>query len=712
MPTTKAEVDSDVGRIRAYFEYKLGHFERAAEELENILRRDPGLAGVWFDLGVVHAAAAHRERACRAFVRAGHGDSFYNAGVLAQAGGRPKRAKVFFRRAVQTYPLWAIHRRVSAWLASLGLPPSNLRTAKAWPASYLSTPELQTSLAQAFVGAGALQEAADAYRRALAARPSAGLHCDLGNVLRRMTQNDDARRHLGIALKMQPGMYRALTELASVADAEKKYAEAVELYEKVVAQAPDNAFAHSRLILFNAMEGKLGAADESHANMVRALRNSDIAGYHWEQLAPIAYRAIIRPLPAPLYDAVTRAIAKQLDERVGPKPATAAAQRRNTSSSAQLRIGYVSSHFRDHPIGHVVADLFKCHDRDRFEVHAFMFATADTSNYVRSVREGVDHYHVMEGKAADIAAQIRDAELDILVYLDGYMHHVLLRTLAHRPAPIQVFWLGHAGSLDLPSIDYLIADSHVVPTDEENRYRPKVVRLPDTYHCAPRPEIAATPTRKQSGLPENGFVFCAFNNLEKINLEIFQSWMRILAAVESSVLWLSVPNGGGAAHNLRAAAKAQRVAEDRLIFAERLPDKAEHLARHKIAGLFLDTSTLNASTTALDALWAGLPLLTIKGDRFSNRIAASFLKAVGLDDMVCASLSAYETRAIQLAKDTDALQTIRARLSANRDTYPLFRPEKFCAHLEAAFVAMAERHRTGKRPQAFAVAQDAAIPPS
>jgi predicted O-linked N-acetylglucosamine transferase (SPINDLY family) len=277
--------------------------------------------------------------------------------------------------------------------------------------------------------------------------------------------------------------------------------------------------------------------------------------------------------------------------------------------------------------------------------------------------------------------------------------------MALRPAPVQVFWLGHAGGLAVDACDYLIADRVTVPPGEEGRYRQRIVRLPDIYHVAsPHPIAPNVPTRAQCGLPERGFVFCAFNNPEKIDETAVAAWMAILGDVPGSVLWLSDPGNFASRHaNLRAAAAGHGIDPARLVFAGWTPDKDTHLARHAHAGLLLDSFTLNASTTALDALWAGCPVLTLRGNDFASRIAETMLRAVGLDEMVCAGMAEYRARAVALARDPGALTAVRAKLAANRATEPLFDVNRFARHLGAAFVRMWERHRAGEAARGFEV---------
>jgi protein O-GlcNAc transferase len=253
-------------------------------------------------------------------------------------------------------------------------------------------------------------------------------------------------------------------------------------------------------------------------------------------------------------------------------------------------------------------------------------------------------------------------------------------------------------------MDYILADATIIPEDQRKFFSEKVVWLPDSYLHTDnqRPISEPTPTRRECGLPETAFVFCGFNNTYKIAPAIFHVWMRLLQATDGSVLWLTEGNPTAMA-NLRLTAETCDVAPERLIFAPKVPAMADHLARHRQADLFLDTLPYNAHTTASDALWAGLPVLTCLGPTFAGRVAASLLKAVGLPELITTSLEDYEALALKLAKDPPLLASLKDRLAHNRDTYPLFNTERFTRHIEAAYTTMWERHQRGESPQAFAV---------
>ena len=320
-------------------------------------------------------------------------------------------------------------------------------------------------------------------------------------------------------------------------------------------------------------------------------------------------------------------------------------------------------------------------------------------------RSRADHFHDVRGLGDyEVAKLLNELEIDIAVDLKGYTQNSRFGIFAHRPAPIQVSYLGFPGTTGADFIDYVIADEIVLPFDQQPFWSEKIVHLPGCYQVNDRKRQIAerTPTRKECGLPEQGFVFCSFNNNYKITPPFFDIWMRLLDKVEGSVLWLLRDNAA-AEQNLRREAAARGIDPVRLVFADRLP-LAEHLARHRLADLFLDTLPVNAHTTASDALWAGLPVLTSIGKGFAARVAASLLDAVGLPELATKSLEEYETLALKLAREPALLSAYRERLEKNRLTAPLFDTDRFRQHIEQAYLTMLDIHDRGEKPRSFSVA--------
>ncbi|HOW75872.1 MAG TPA: tetratricopeptide repeat protein [Candidatus Competibacteraceae bacterium] len=415
----------------------------------------------------------------------------------------------------------------------------------------------------------------------------------------------------------------------------------------------------------------------------------------------LPFRALFLPLSPVLRLAIARREAEwiagtvaELTATGGRGSATPVAQ-----EPARLKIGYVSADFREHPTAHLMRSLFRCHDRRRFEIYVYSLHSDDGSAYYRQIRDDSDQF--VDLSSMDNAAAVRRIQTDevsILVDLMAYTNFARPEIFARRPAPIQVNWLGFPGSSGAGYMDYLLADPVVLPADQAAFCTEQPAWLPECYQVNDRwQNIAETSVRRADhGLPDQGFVFCSFNQMQKLEPVLFAVWMRILGQTPGSVLWLHTHSEEAPEH-LRAEAARHGIADERLMFAERLP-KAQHLERHRLADLFLDTRIYNAHTTASDALWAGVPVLTCIGEAFPARVAASLLRAIGLPELITHSLEEYESLAVRLATRPAELAGLRAKLADHRLRMPLFDTERFARHLERAYELMWERHVQGLPP--------------
>jgi predicted O-linked N-acetylglucosamine transferase (SPINDLY family) len=360
----------------------------------------------------------------------------------------------------------------------------------------------------------------------------------------------------------------------------------------------------------------------------------------------------------------------------------------------RIRVGYFSADFRNHATMYLMAGLFERHDRSRFELSAWCFGPP-AQDEMRGRLQRCCERLIEVGDQSDrqVAERARELQLDIAVDLKGFTQDSRPGIFACRAAPLQLSYLGYPGTMGAPYMDYLIADATLIPPASQIHYSEKILYLPDSYQVndAQRPIAQRLFTREELGLPRSGFIFCCFNNNYKITPQTFAGWMRILQRVPGSVLWLLEDNAR-AAHNLREQARGSAVGAERLIFAKRMP-LSEHLARHRAADLFLDTLPCNAHTTASDALWAGLPLLTCAGEAFAGRVAASLLNAIRLPELITLTQSHYEELAVALASDAARLAALRERLAHNRLTTPLFDTALYATRLERAYSHIYERQQ-------------------
>ena len=379
--------------------------------------------------------------------------------------------------------------------------------------------------------------------------------------------------------------------------------------------------------------------------------------------------------------------------------AVAADTPRRAISDGRLRIGYLSADLYEHATGVLAAGLFERHDRSAFEIFGYSTGPDDGSSLRARLVAGFDHFLDARAFTAErLAERIRDDRIDILVDLKGYTDDAPTAVVALRPAPIQVNYLGYPGTMGADFVDYLIGDAIATPLEHAADYFETLVLLPDSYQINDdRRAIGAAPSRSALGLPDDAVVFCCFNNGYKIGPGVFDAWMQILGAVPGAVLWLLARNSDAPLiANLRAEAERRGVAPERLVFAASRPN-AEYLALYRRADLFLDTWPYNAHTTASDALWAGCPLLTVLGETFAGRVAASLLNAAGLPELIVTSVAAYVSEAIALATEGKRLERLRERLMRDAGASPLFDTSATTRAIESAYMQMAQQYRAGIR---------------
>jgi predicted O-linked N-acetylglucosamine transferase (SPINDLY family) len=348
----------------------------------------------------------------------------------------------------------------------------------------------------------------------------------------------------------------------------------------------------------------------------------------------------------------------------------------------------------------LMALVFETHDRSRFEVTAFSFGPAVNDAMQLRLKKAFEHFvDVSEKSDIEIAMLAKNREIDIAIDLMGFTHNCRTGIFAQRLAPVQVNYLGHPGTMGTSFMDYLIADRILIPEENKSYYTEKIVYMPDSYQAndSSRKISDKKFARREMGLPEDGFVFCCFNNSYKITPDLFDIWMRLLHKVPRSVLWLFEANSS-CVKNLRKEALSRGIAEEQVIFAN-LMELNDHIARQQLADLFLDTFYYNAHATASHALWAGLPVLTCLGKTFASRVGASLLHAVGLPEMITYSHGEYEALALQLATDPEKLSAIHKKLAENKMTYPLFNTELFTKHIENAYTKMWEISQAGSASQ-------------
>lgn len=563
-----------------------------------------------------------------------------------------------------------------------------------------------------------LDQALNSYDKAIALKPDyANAHNNRGVVLKEMNQFREALASFDQAILLNPNYVDAHNNRGTTLQELKQLDEALDSYNKAITLDPSFADAYYNR---GTHLQELKRLDEALLNYIKALSLKPNYDFLFGIILHTRMHLCMWEGIEPLFSSLTRAIEekKKVSQAFdliaftdSPEIHKVASEifvqaRYPTTRSAitfkpsainkKITIGYFSADFHEHATMHLMAELFEKHDRSRYEFIAFSFGPSSNDAWQVRARKAFDQFiECSEKSNTEIAKISRDLGVDIAVDLKGLTQHSRTGIFAARAAPIQVNFIGYPGTMGADYIDYLIADEVLIPEHARQHYTEKIAYLPSCYqpNCRSREVYSKVVTRPDFGLPENCIVFSSFNNNYKITPQIFGAWSRILKAVEDSVLWLLAMNPT-AEMNLRQTIEKAGINPSRLIFAQKIPVE-EHLSRIPLADLMLDTFPYGAHTTSSDALRMGLPIITLKGESFASRVAASLLTTVGLPDLITESLSSYEALAIDLAKNPEKLVKIRSRLAANVRSSPLFNPEVFAKNLESLYVTMFQRHLNG-----------------
>ncbi len=639
--------------------------------------------------------------------------ALHDAGRFAEAEARfaaiaaayPQDANVYFQWAATPLHQGKIDEGIRLLEQSLALEPRQ--------------PLAHYNKARALLRLNRVEDAAESARSAIALAPQfAEAYATLGLVLLRLRSLIEARKSLLTATSLQPRAIEPWCTLSGVLIESRDLEGALRAARQALAI---DANAVPALLNCAAALDELGRADEGIPYLERAValnprqdlllgglgfikrKACDWRGLQENVAATVEAieegRLVCQPFPLLSFDVgpdTQLRLARIFTSALGPKDPLKVipARRRN-----KIRIGYFSADFFRHATAYLMAELFERHDKSRFEIHAFSIQPSPEDDMRERLKRSFDSLtDIATLSDADAVRVAREAEIDIAVDLKGLTLGARPMLFAHRVAPIQVNYLGYPGTMGASFMDYIVADPVIIPPEARQFYDEKVVTLPDCYQVndSTRSPSAQRFTRAELGLPENGLVLCCFNQSYKLAPSSFDIWMRVVKANPSSVFWLFDP-GEKAKANLRREAEARGVAAERLVFA-RLVSLPEHLARHEHADLCLDTFSYNAHTTASDALWCGVPFVTLQGDTFASRVCSSLLHAVGLPELVTRSREQYEMLAMELAANVERRAALRAKLLQGCATAPLFDSARFASHLEAAFVMMHERALAGLAP--------------
>ena len=672
--------------------FQSGNFDGADLILRRVLQADSKNLSALHILGLIKASQSNYKEACDYLARAARihpndASLQYNLAKALSDSGNDKDAAAHHKKAVALAP-----KNPEAWL-NYGITSSNLgryQDALVWYGNALS---LNPNYAEAALNKGLVLKKLKRYEEGIAFTKQALLinpnlveaWSNLGGAFQELKRYDEAMAYYDKALSLKPDYHEAWSHKGEILNSIKRHSEAAKCYQKALEFNVKDSY-----LLGKAQhQMMLGCDWDDYEKNINEIFHAVDEGRMVAE--PFGFQGIasseeLLKKCAEIYSNDKYPMAANLSEHLKHK-------------HRKIRIGYLSGEFRYQATSILMTRVWELHDKSKFEIFAFDNGQSDYSDYRQRITRAFSNiFDISRLSDLDAAKLIQHNEIDILINLNGFFGSARQEIFSYKPAPIQVNYLGFPGTIGINYMDYIIADKVVIPEESKIHYVEKVVYLPNSYQANDDQRIISDRkfSRAELGIPEDIFVFTSFNNNYKITPHVFDSWVRILSNVPRSVLWLLADNPI-ARDNLIKQAVALGMASSRLVFAERL-QLSEHLARHDLADLFLDTWPYNAHTTCSDALWAGLPVLTLKGHTFPGRVSASLLGAIGLSELIVHTQEEYEALAIELAMNPRKLADIKLRLAGNRLTTPLFDTPLFTKNIEAAYIQMYERHQADLEP--------------
>lgn len=673
--------------------YDVGQTEEALVRYQEAVAAQPDSSEAHNNLGNALLKEGRFDEAIAAYQKAIEINPVYlgpynNMGAALEAQGKMEEAIAICQRALAIQPSnYEVYQRMGGILFAQGKTDESIACYKKALDIKPDSQAAHNNLGNVLLNQGRLQEAVRSYQKALDISPN--MHeasNNLGAALQELGEREEAMACYRRALAAKPDYGPALTNLGAALDVQGRVDEAIECYKKAIEVAPDDPDAHGSVLHLMLMACDWRSFTSRYERMITVFRAQQ------KPVKPFTFLSL-HTTPAEQLKCATLYVRDKYAMLIN-----LAATRQYDVNPNRIKIAYLSGDFQNHPVAYLTAELFELHDRSRFEVTAYSYGKNDGREMRQRIMKSVDHFIDLHPLTYEAAAQkIFDDGIHILVELNGFTNKARLQIPAMRPAPIQVSWLGYLGTSGSHFIDYILSDHFITPSGYEENFSEKIVRLPECFQPNDRQlAVPQSPTRRERGLPEQGFIFASFNKSYKFNAETFDIWMNLLRQTQGSLLWLFATNHWAEA-NLRREAEERGVASDRIFFMPFM-DQASYLANYRLADLILDTYPYNSGTTASNALWAGCPMVTCTGHNFVSRQAGSLLITVGMPELVTHSLTDYEALALALANDPIRLANIRQRLQDNLQTSPLFNTPRFTRHLESAFEAMWQRFRSGQQP--------------
>ena len=712
---------------------ELGQLDLSIEAYSKALAIKPNYTAAYYNMGNALKEQGRLEEAIEAYnkalaIKPDHSDASYNMAYTFQEQGKLEEAIATYKKVLAIKPDYVdaynnmgnalkeqgkLEEAIAAYNKALAIKPDYV--------------DAYNNMGVALKEKWKLGEAIEAYKKALAIKPDyADVYNNMGNALQEQGSLEEAIEAYNKALAIQPDHAEAYYNMGYTFQEQGKLEEAIATYNKAIALKPDHAEAYYNMGITIQCQGNLKEAIAAFNNALALQPDYETArGQKLYQLAHICdWDAIAEDstlIPSlgtnekfvppfvmlSLEDAPdshrirSEVYAKAIYlQRPLPLPALP------SKKPKRIRIGYFSADFHNHATMYLMAKVFAAHDRQKFEVYAYSYGPDANDQMRQALIKSVDVFDdVREMSFKDTALLARQDKIDIAVDLKGHTQDQRLGIFAYRPAPTQISYLGYPGTIGTEFIDYIVADPVVVPSNRRSAYSEEIIYLPHTYQPNDNTRIISqkVTTKADMGLPEDGFVFCCFNSNYKISPAEFDIWMRLLCKVNGSVLWLLKSNLW-VEQNLQREAKKRGIQANRLVFAEKLPHD-QHLGRQKHADLFIDTFNVNAHTTASDALWAGLPIVTKLGQGFAARVAGSLLNAVGLAELITENEHDYEALILELATNPVKLAKIKEKLAVNRLSQPLFDTQQYTKHLEDGYQQAYQTYFEGKFPQTIVVSR-------
>ena len=693
----KKAIEIDSNYVDAYYNLAitfkdLDQVEQSVQIYKKVIEINPKFAQAHNNLGNIYKGLGKNKEAIQSFEEAikinpNFAQAHNNLGNVFKDLGQPNDAIQSYKTAIEIKPDFA------EFYYNLGLSLKNIAKFDEAIISFNDAIALNPNFAEAhndlgscFTLLGQMSKALDSYKKAIAIKPDfAEAHNNLGNVFNLMGKVKSAIKSFELAVSFDADFAEALNSLANVFKKLKKRSKALLYYENAAAINPDLDFIFGDILNIKMHLSIWNDLPINLKDLEKKINNKE------KVIDPFNLMGLID-------DPALQRIATEVRINSAYSQNYTLPQINDYLRHSKIRIGYFSADFREHPVGFLTAELYELHDRDHFEIHAFSYGLETNGVINLRIKAGVDYFHNVDLMShKEIVLLARSLEIDIAVDLGGLTGRSRTSIFAMSAAPIQLSYIGYLGTMGADYYDYLIADPMMIPQESQKHYVEKIVYLPSFQVNDSKdlpPEI--TLTRKEVGLPDKGFVFCCFNNTYKFTPTVFDSWARILKAVEGSVLLVYVDNSS-AEVNLTQEIIKRSIKPNRLIFGKRL-ERKEYLARYRVADLFLDTHPYNAGTTASDALKMGVPMLTYIGSSYQARMGASILNSINLPELITNSLEEYESLAIELASNPDKLKKIKDKLQSNLTTAPLFNTPLFTKNIESAYTEMYERHHAGLEP--------------